>query len=292
MPLTVKLLLATDVLHTEKLPVSNHRNKSNNISHAGLILFQRLRCWHNNELTVVKRLLFTVISQQTRDVDPMLVYCWPTICNAGPTVYRHWVNVSCLLGYCCSKCVTLGYSALTQLSHCDSWGHFWILAAGQAQVSHSTLGYFAFTQLSHCDGWDNSWILAAGHTQVSHSTLGYCGITQLSHCDGWDHSCILAAGQAQVSHSTLGYGAITKLRHCDGWCHSWILAACQTRGSHRSISKTLFKLCRNSKSVTSVLVAKYFYFISCTWPVSYYWNEWTKWTVYKRGLATLWKVYN
>ena len=36
--------------------------------------------------------------QQTRDVDPMLVYCWSDVVDGGATLTQHWVNVSCLLG--------------------------------------------------------------------------------------------------------------------------------------------------------------------------------------------------
>ena len=32
------------------------------------------------------------------DFDPMLVRCWPTICDAGPTSIQHWFNALCLLG--------------------------------------------------------------------------------------------------------------------------------------------------------------------------------------------------
>ena len=32
------------------------------------------------------------------DVDPMLVQCWPTICDAVPASNQHWFNASCLLG--------------------------------------------------------------------------------------------------------------------------------------------------------------------------------------------------
>ena len=38
--------------------------------------------------------------QQTWNIHPMSVHCWPTVCDAGPTLYWHWVNVSCLLGLC------------------------------------------------------------------------------------------------------------------------------------------------------------------------------------------------
>ena len=38
-------------------------------------------------------------SQQTRDVDPMLIQCWSSVYDAGPPLNQHRVNVSCLLGY-------------------------------------------------------------------------------------------------------------------------------------------------------------------------------------------------
>ena len=37
-------------------------------------------------------------TQQSRDVNPMTVQCWPTVCDAGPALKQLWVNVSCLLG--------------------------------------------------------------------------------------------------------------------------------------------------------------------------------------------------
>ena len=36
--------------------------------------------------------------QRTRDVYPMMVQCWPTVYDAGPTLNQHWFNVTCLLG--------------------------------------------------------------------------------------------------------------------------------------------------------------------------------------------------
>ena len=38
-------------------------------------------------------------SQQTRYVEPMLFYCWASVADNGPTLKRHWLNVSCLLGH-------------------------------------------------------------------------------------------------------------------------------------------------------------------------------------------------
>ena len=39
-----------------------------------------------------------LVNQQTRNIDPMLFQCWPTVCDAVPTLKQPWVNVSCLLG--------------------------------------------------------------------------------------------------------------------------------------------------------------------------------------------------
>ena len=33
-------------------------------------------------------------SQLKRDVDPMLVYFWPSVEDGVPTVNQHWINVS------------------------------------------------------------------------------------------------------------------------------------------------------------------------------------------------------
>ena len=35
---------------------------------------------------------------KTRDIEPMLVECWSSICDAGPTFKQHWFSVSCFLG--------------------------------------------------------------------------------------------------------------------------------------------------------------------------------------------------
>ena len=37
-------------------------------------------------------------SKQTQDVEPMLVQCWYTVCDAHPASNQHWFNASCLLG--------------------------------------------------------------------------------------------------------------------------------------------------------------------------------------------------
>ena len=37
-------------------------------------------------------------SPANRNFEPMLVWCWATVCDAGPTWNQHWLNMSCLLG--------------------------------------------------------------------------------------------------------------------------------------------------------------------------------------------------
>ena len=36
--------------------------------------------------------------KQTRGVNPVLVYCWAGVVDAGPTLNQHWVIASCFLG--------------------------------------------------------------------------------------------------------------------------------------------------------------------------------------------------
>ena len=43
-----------------------------------------------------------------RHTDLMLVQCWTSVCDAGPTLNQHWVSVSCLLGgWCIWLCTCL-----------------------------------------------------------------------------------------------------------------------------------------------------------------------------------------
>ena len=45
-------------------------------------------------LSVVKP--YTVSIWQTRYIEPIVGQFWPAVCNAGPTLSKHWLNVSCL----------------------------------------------------------------------------------------------------------------------------------------------------------------------------------------------------
>ena len=39
------------------------------------------------------------LSQQTREIHPILVYCWSTVCDAGPILHQHWVSIWCSLAW-------------------------------------------------------------------------------------------------------------------------------------------------------------------------------------------------
>ena len=36
--------------------------------------------------------------QQTRDIEPLLVQCWASVVDGGPTLNQQWLNGACLLG--------------------------------------------------------------------------------------------------------------------------------------------------------------------------------------------------
>ena len=40
----------------------------------------------------------TRLSQQTPRINPMSDQCWANVVDGGPTLVRHWVDVSCFLG--------------------------------------------------------------------------------------------------------------------------------------------------------------------------------------------------
>ena len=41
-------------------------------------------------------------SQQIQNIESLLFYCWPNVCDAGPALRQHWVDVTCWMGYRCS----------------------------------------------------------------------------------------------------------------------------------------------------------------------------------------------
>ena len=59
-----------------------------------LMLVKRVQRWSNNK-TLIQRLLE---SQQTQDVEPILIYCWANVAHGGPILNQNWFNLLCLLG--------------------------------------------------------------------------------------------------------------------------------------------------------------------------------------------------
>ena len=58
---------------------------------------------------------------QTRDVDPMPGYCWPTIYDTEPAFAQYWITVSCLTPRWMWASVTDGGPTLTKLFF-KAWG--------------------------------------------------------------------------------------------------------------------------------------------------------------------------
>ena len=47
---------------------------------------------------VVCRQFIPANTRRSPNVGTMLAQCWPIVYDADPTLYQHWVNVTCLLG--------------------------------------------------------------------------------------------------------------------------------------------------------------------------------------------------
>ena len=46
---------------------------------------------------IERRLNGCVITQQTRDIDPILIQCWASVEDDGPVLIQEWVDVFCTL---------------------------------------------------------------------------------------------------------------------------------------------------------------------------------------------------
>ena len=46
----------------------------------------------NNVVTVNTGAIYSTLPKQTRNAHPVLVYCWASVCDAGPTINQHWMN--------------------------------------------------------------------------------------------------------------------------------------------------------------------------------------------------------
>ena len=63
----------------------------------------------------------TMVTQQTRHIDTMLVYCWAIVCDAGPILNKHYFNVLRLLGIRSDTvsgcvCVTVDFQSVLLLA--------------------------------------------------------------------------------------------------------------------------------------------------------------------------------
>ena len=61
------------------------------------MLVQSLRRWVNVILALGHR-VYDLPTQQTRDIEPLLIQCWASVVDGGPTLNQQWLNVACLLG--------------------------------------------------------------------------------------------------------------------------------------------------------------------------------------------------
>ena len=73
-----------------------------------LPLFQFVALSDRNVKTLISlfAVCYDVCYDISKDTEPILTQCWPTVCDAGPTLSQHQVNVSCLLT-CCAVCKLL-----------------------------------------------------------------------------------------------------------------------------------------------------------------------------------------
>ena len=63
------------------------------IANAGLMLVQCRKQWTNNEPALGQRSMLLCSTQQKRDIEPMLVECWPPVYDVVSTLNKHWFNV-------------------------------------------------------------------------------------------------------------------------------------------------------------------------------------------------------
>ena len=49
-----------------------------------------------------------ILALKTRDVHPMLYQWWASVCDAGPPLIQHWVNVFYMLCRCCQQTLRYG----------------------------------------------------------------------------------------------------------------------------------------------------------------------------------------
>ena len=63
---------------------------SDSSKHLLIVLWTYWTLLHNEEQWTQKTLRLSI--------EPLLVYCWPTVCDVGPTLSQHWIKEDCLQG--------------------------------------------------------------------------------------------------------------------------------------------------------------------------------------------------
>ena len=112
-------------------------------------------------------------SQQTRGIEPLLVQCWSTFYDAGPTLNQQWLNASCLqhpskheaLSHCWFN---VGPPSTTLAQHWTNFGsmprvcwdyagHFWAIFADIKTIHGSLIpgvSWLSWNAQTHHCSWD------------------------------------------------------------------------------------------------------------------------------------------
>ena len=96
--------------------------------------------------SVLVRTLVNTLSKH--DVDPMLVQCWLTICDAGPASSQHWFNASCLLGAAFNP-VNTKHNCYVSFVEC--FGMFW--KSKKLQVRDYLFKWTKFFLIKYVRSW-------------------------------------------------------------------------------------------------------------------------------------------
>ena len=88
----------------DQIPWYNICNESSEPPYSGGLLnfgsygfFSKYDVWCMHGTIELKRLSWQSTSQQTRYINPMLIQCWASVVDAGPTLDQHSLDVSCSL---------------------------------------------------------------------------------------------------------------------------------------------------------------------------------------------------
>ena len=98
--------------------------------------------------------------QQRRDIEYVLVQCWPIVSNAGPTLKQHKGNVTCLLGsaHDANRSVTIQLDEGWQTSLCVTvepllYGHHYCKPKMAVQDKWPLIGGHVFSKKKVSEIW-------------------------------------------------------------------------------------------------------------------------------------------